>query len=159
MAKEVKLEEGEQLFTAKFLIERWTDAIKVLGTGNVTGLLANIAAFQLAMSKPEIMIFVKIAAILFFLGIFAFMAAYAHLLVWIQESESTVTDIVGAGFWTYDTAFFMRRFAYRTKTPPELPPPLREKTNLSRARNATFLSYSLLFLACIVDFIALLVAR
>src|SRR5438477_10190402 len=134
MARTIKLEEDEQLFTAKFLIERWTDAIKVLGTGNVTGLLANVAAFQFTTSKPEIAIFVKVAAILFFLGIFAFTAAYAHLLVWIQESESSVTDIVGAGFWTYDTAFFMRRFAYRSKTPPELPPPLREQTNLSRAR-------------------------
>src|SRR4051795_9523583 len=135
MPKTVRSEEDEQLFTAKFLIERWTDAIKVLGTGNATGLLANVAAFQFVATKPEVMLFVKIAAVLFFLGVFAFMAAYAHFLVWVHDSDSTVTDIVGAGFWTYDTEFFMRRFAYRLKTPPELPPPLREKTNLSRARS------------------------
>jgi hypothetical protein len=64
----------------QFIIERWSDGLKVLGAGNGAGFLASAASFQyFAANKPTLLFSIKIAAAFFLAGIILFAFAFAIL--------------------------------------------------------------------------------
>ncbi len=58
------------------LAKQWTDAIKVVGSGNGAGLLAAGAALNTFAQKPAIVTCLKYSVASFFVGVFAFVAAF-----------------------------------------------------------------------------------
>jgi phosphate/sulfate permease len=83
-------------FTYQYIFDRWADGLKVLGAGNGTGLIAAGASVQYLTSKPELVIFLKIGASLFLLGVILFAVAYLivtilplAILHFVEESDKT----------------------------------------------------------------------
>jgi hypothetical protein len=58
------------------LAKQWTDAIKVIGSGNEAGLLAAGAGLNTFAQKPVVVTCLKCSAASFFVGVFAFVAAF-----------------------------------------------------------------------------------
>ena len=58
------------------LAKQWTDAIKVVGSGNGAALLAAGAALNAFAQKPIIVTCLKWSAASFFIGVFTFVAAF-----------------------------------------------------------------------------------
>jgi hypothetical protein len=74
-------------FSYQFLFERWADALKVLGAGNGTGLLASAASLQLFVSKPELAGTIKSGGVLFLIGVIFFGLVFALLTVLLLAFE------------------------------------------------------------------------
>jgi hypothetical protein len=72
------------------LAKWWADAIKVIGAGNGTGLLASGAALGPFQDHHHSLFFVKLAGAVFFLGVFAFAIAFAmlHRALFAQDEIS-----------------------------------------------------------------------
>jgi hypothetical protein len=67
---------SEILASTKFLYDRFSEALKVLGAGNGTGTVALIAALHSFYDKPHILGFLKSAAAAFAIGVLLFAVAY-----------------------------------------------------------------------------------
>lgn len=61
------------------LAKQWSEALKVLGAGNGAGLLASGAALSSYSSNPNMLFWIKIGGVIFFLGVAAFSFAFALL--------------------------------------------------------------------------------
>jgi hypothetical protein len=70
--------ENEQLKPLNLidLAGKWADGLKVLGTGNGAGLLAAGAALHNFASSDGALVWIKVAGVAFFVGVFAFAIAF-----------------------------------------------------------------------------------
>ena len=75
------------------LAKWWADAIKVIGAGNGTGLIAAGAALGPFQDHHHSLFFVKLAGGVFFLGVFGFSMAFAmlHRALFAQDEMAHAT--------------------------------------------------------------------
>jgi hypothetical protein len=97
---------SEILASTKFLYDRFSEALKVLGAGNGTGTLALIAALHSFYDKPHILGFLKSAAAAFAIGVLLFavaytlfMFAYMHLENYTSQVDKAVQSSVALSSW------------------------------------------------------------
>jgi hypothetical protein len=94
------------------LAKWWADAIKVIGAGNGTGLIAAGAALGPFQDHHHSLFFVKLAGAAFFVGVFGFAVAFAmlHRAMFAQDEMSQALlrkdePAIGVGaFWQFDEA-------------------------------------------------------
>jgi len=91
---------GQSPFTYQYFIDRWADALKILGAGNSGGILATGAAYQFSTHKAEILFDLKIAASLYLVGIILFAVAFTVLTILPSQIEAFVlkSDQIYNGF-------------------------------------------------------------
>ena len=66
--------------STKTMIDRYSEAVRTLGTGNAAGVLAMVAALHTFTGHAQVLPWIRTAAIVFAIGVFLFALAYLSLV-------------------------------------------------------------------------------
>jgi hypothetical protein len=92
-----KQPELEKPMSMKEMLGFYTDTLKVLGTGNVTGVVAATAGLYYFSSRPPLVAWwIKTAAICFFLGTFLFAVACFLLILATMHFDDFLRGVIAA---------------------------------------------------------------